>query len=300
MRPLERILESLSGDIRYNAALNHLTWFKVGGAAEVLYKPSSTDDLAKLIRQNNNEIAVTVIGAGSNLIIRDGGVEGIVVKLGRGFTDMEIISEREIAVGAACLDINLAAFCRECGIKGLEFLIGIPGTVGGGVRMNAGAYGSEFKDIITKVEGVDREGNVTTILAQDLKFGYRHTSLPEGFIVTRVFFKAVAGNSGEIADLMQEISRKRASTQPITEKTGGSTFANPEGYKAWQLIDQAGMRGQRVGEAEMSKLHCNFMINKGNATAADLENLGASVRRKVLETTGIGLEWEIKIIGKKQ
>jgi UDP-N-acetylmuramate dehydrogenase len=292
-------LRNLKGEVRFGAPLSHLTWFKVGGKAEVLFKPFDIEDLANLIRQNNGRKNVTILGAGSNTIIRDGGIDGIVVKLGRGFTSVQKVSDDMVVASAACLNFNLANFCKEHSLTGLEFLVGIPGTVGGGIKMNAGAYGHEFKDIVIKIEGVNEDGNIVSLSNADLGFGYRFSNLPQGFIVTKVFFKVDKGDKTEIAAKMLEINTKRTTTQPVTEKTGGSTFANPEGLKAWELIDQAGMRGYRVGEAGISALHCNFMINHENATAGDLENLGELVRKKVLESSGIDLRWEIKIIGKK-
>lgn len=288
----------IKGTYKLDYNLAPLTWFKVGGSADVLFKPEDTEDLAKFMKQNAGILPVTVLGAGSNIIFRDGGVHGVVVKLGRSFTDIEIVSNNELSVGAACLNYNLAKFTQGNSIKNFEFLIGIPGTVGGGVAMNAGSYGSEFCDIVKSIEIVDKDGNIKVIAASDIGFSYRKNSLPKGTIVTKVIFKTEIGDIDEIKSKMAKISKERSETQPITEKTGGSTFANPEGYKAWELIDKAGLRGKSVGDAIISTKHCNFMINNGNATAKDIEELGEFVRAEVKEKLGVELQWEIKLIGR--
>jgi UDP-N-acetylmuramate dehydrogenase len=289
----------IKGICKRDYNLKHLTWLKVGGNADVFFKPENTDDLVVFLKENKSSFPVTVIGAGSNLIIRDKGIEGVVIKLGRGFTDTEFIGDSLIAVGAGCLNFNLAKFCLANSITGFEFLVGIPGTVGGGVAMNAGSYGSEFKDIVAFVEAVDNQGNFTTLSAQEIGFSYRANSLPKDLIFTRVFFNVKNRSDKEkIAQKMKEITSMRNSSQPVVEKTGGSTFANPEGLKAWELIDKSCMRGKRVGGARMSEMHCNFMINYNNATASDMENLGELVRKAVKEDSGIELEWEIKRIGR--
>jgi UDP-N-acetylmuramate dehydrogenase len=277
-----------------------LTWFKVGGAADVLYKPVDEDDIANFLKQNGGKLPVTVIGAGSNIIIRDGGVEGVVIKLGSGFTEIEILPEGDLLVGAACLNFNLAKFTQANGIKGFEFLVGIPGTVGGGVAMNAGSYGLEFKDIVKSVYALDKMGAQMQIPLKDIGFDYRKNSLPTNLIYTKVVFRADRGDPNEIKLKMQDINKKRAETQPITEKTSGSTFANPEGKRAWELIDQAGLRGTRIGDAVISEKHCNFMINQGNANASDMEQLGEFVKNKVKDHSGIELKWEIKRIGRNE
>jgi UDP-N-acetylmuramate dehydrogenase len=289
----------IKGICKRDYNLKHLTWLKVGGHADVFFKPENTDDLVVFLKENKSSFPVTIIGAGSNLIIRDEGIEGVVIKLGRGFTDTEFIGDSLIAVGAGCLNFNLAKFCLANSITGFEFLVGIPGTVGGGVAMNAGSYGSEFKDIVAFVEAVDNQGNFTTLSAQEIGFSYRDNSLPKDLIFTRVFFNVKNRSDKEkIEQKMKEITSMRNSSQPVVEKTGGSTFANPEGLKAWELIDKSGMRGKRVGGARMSEMHCNFMINYNNATASDMENLGELVRKAVKEDSGIELEWEIKRIGR--
>jgi UDP-N-acetylmuramate dehydrogenase len=293
-------LPKIRGKYKENYNLAHLTWFKVGGAADLLYKPADEDDLVDFLKENNGELPVTVIGAGSNIIIRDGGIEGVVVKLGSGFTEIEILPDGNFLVGAGCLNFNLAKFALANSIKGFEFLVGIPGTVGGGVAMNAGSYSSEFKDIVHSVYAIDRLGEKMQIPLKDIGFGYRKNSLPIDLIYTKVLFLAEKGDDDEISSKMQDISKKRAETQPITEKTGGSTFANPEGKKAWELIDAAGLRGARIGGAFMSEKHCNFMINQGDATANDMEKLGELVRQKVKEHSLVELKWEIKRIGRNE
>lgn len=293
-------LPIVRGKYKENYKLAHLTWFKVGGAADVLYKPVDEDDIANFLKQNGGKLPVTVIGAGSNIIIRDRGVEGVVIKLGSGFTEIEILPEGDLIVGAACLNFNLAKFAQANGIKGFEFLVGIPGTVGGGVAMNAGSYGSEFKDIVKSVYALDKMGAQMQIPLKDIGFDYRKNSLPTNLIYTKVVFRADRGDPNEIKLKMQDINKKRAETQPITEKTSGSTFANPEGKRAWELIDQAGLRGMRIGDAVISEKHCNFMINQGNANASDMEQLGEFVKNKVKDHSGIELKWEIKRIGRNE
>ncbi len=283
---------------KYNLA--HLTWFKVGGAADVLYKPVDEDDIANFLKQNGGKLPVTVIGAGSNIIIRDRGIEGVVVKLGSGFTEIEILPEGDLLVGAACLNFNLAKFAGANSIKGFEFLVGIPGTVGGGVAMNAGSYGSEFKDIVKSVYALDKMGTKIQIPLEDIGFDYRKNSLPTNLIYTKVVFRADRGEANEIKLKMQDINEKRAATQPVTEKTSGSTFANPEGKRAWELIDEAGLRGMQIGDAVISEKHCNFMINQGSAKASDMEQLGEFVKNKVKDHSGIELKWEIKRIGRNE
>lgn len=295
-------LPDVQGEYRFNYNVSHLTWFKAGGSAEYFFKPLDSLDLVSFLVQNDNSLPITILGAGSNLIIRDGGVEGVVIKLGQNFTNIVLINE-ELHVGAGCLNFNLAKFCLNQCISGFEFLIGIPGTVGGGVVMNAGAYGREFKDIVAAVEVITRVGKILTLTSEEIGFRYRGNNFSEDFIVTKVIFNVVCGDQNAINILMNEIKEKRSITQPIKERTGGSTFANPNGknqiaYKAWELIDKAGLRGYRFGGAGMSELHCNFMINYGNATASELESLGEFVRAKVLDDSGISLEWEIKRIGK--
>jgi UDP-N-acetylmuramate dehydrogenase len=291
-------LPKISGEYRLGYNLSHLTWFKVGGPAEIFFKPLDSKDLASFIVQNQQRLPLTLLGAGSNIIIRDGGIDGVVVKLGQNFTGITIVNDNEIVVGAGCLNFNLAKFCQMHSIAGFEFLTGIPGTIGGGIIMNAGAYNSEFKDHVIAVEAIDNKGNFLIITNEEIGFKYRANSLPQDLIITKVIFKFALGDRNQIATVMNEINKKRLETQPIKERTGGSTFANPEHCKAWELIDQARMRGYQVGGASISKVHCNFMINHGNASANDLETLGNLVKKKVLENSGVDLQWEIKRIGK--
>jgi len=283
--------------LRQNADLSKTNWFRVGGTAEWLFKPSDANDLSAFLKSLPSEIPVTILGVGSNVIVRDGGIDGVVVKLGRGFTKMECDTEH-IYVGAACLDLNVAQFACDQSVSGLEFLCGVPGTIGGAVRMNAGAYGAELKDIFIEAEIVLRDGAIKIISASEMNFSYRSSGLPEGAIATKVVLCGKMGDAQKIAARMKEISSAREETQPVRSRTGGSTFKNPEGSKAWELIDKAGCRGLTIGGAQVSEKHCNFLINIGNASAADLENLGEEVIRRVKEKTGITLEWEIKRIGK--
>lgn len=292
-------LPSIRGEYKNNYDLSRLTWFKVGGLADVLFKPADSNDLADFLKQNKGKLPVMVLGAGSNVIVRDRGIEGVVVKLGRNFTEIESLANGDIAVHAGCLNFNLAKFAAASSIKGFEFLIGIPGTIGGGIAMNAGAYGSEFKDIVRSIIALDKNGKEHEFSCADAGFSYRKNNLPDGLIFTKIIFKTETGNIDEINQKMQQIMRSRSDTQPITEKTGGSTFANPEGARAWELIAAAGLRGGSIGGASMSSKHCNFMINNGSATASDMENLGELVREKVLESSGIELKWEIKRIGRE-
>ncbi len=294
---LEKYAGSFSGRLRSNVDLSRTNWFRVGGVAQWLFKPENTKDLSDFLRELPADIPVMALGVGSNVIIRDGFIEGVVIKLGRNFAQMTV-NNCELAAGAACLDINAALFACDHGLAGLEFLSGIPGTLGGAVRMNAGAYGAEIKDVLIECEIVLRSGEIKTLSAAECGFSYRRSSLPEGAIVTQVLLKTTSADRLAIAQRIQDIQNQREATQPIRTRTGGSTFKNPEGHKAWELIDRAGCRGMTLGGAQISEKHCNFMINTGNATAADLENLGNKVIEIVREKTGITLEWEIKLIGK--
>ncbi|MFY9589603.1 UDP-N-acetylmuramate dehydrogenase [Rickettsia endosymbiont of Halotydeus destructor] len=294
------ILPKIRGEYRRDYNLKHLTWFKVGGNAEIFFKPADTDDLINFLKQNNQKLSITILGAGSNIIIRDGGIDGYVIKLGQNFTNIEFTRANYLVVGSGCLNYNLAKFCQANLISGFEFLVGIPGTIGGGVAMNAGSYNSEFKDIVVEIEAVDFSGKTLTFSNEEIGFKYRGNNLPKDIIITRTIFKNKEGNEKDITKRMNEINNARSQAQPIKERTGGSTFANPANceYKTWQLIDKAGLRGYRIGDASISELHCNFMINHGNATAKELEDLGNLVQQKVFEDSGVILEWEIKRIGK--
>lgn len=291
-------LPQVRGRYSEGSDLSKVTWFRVGGPAQVFFKPEDPEDLAFFMRQRPSDVPVTPIGVGSNLLVRDGGVPGIVVRLGRSFTNL-MIRGNEIDVGAGFLDRNLALIAQEEGLTGLEFLVGIPGTIGGALRMNAGCYGSEVKDSLAAAFALDPKGHLKTLTSEDMDFRYRHCGIPEDWIFIGARFKARSGHPKLIAEQMQKIMSEREEAQPVRSRTGGSTFANPEGFKAWQLIDQAGCRGLKYGGAQVSEKHCNFLINTGNATAEDLESLGEEVRARVLKTAGIDLRWEIKRIGVK-
>jgi UDP-N-acetylmuramate dehydrogenase len=295
----ERLVDRLPpvrGRYSEDAPLAKITWFRVGGAAEVMFRPADAEDLAEFVKNRPADVPVTVIGVASNLLVRDGGVPGVVVRLGRGFTDIAI-EGATVRVGAGALDLNVAIAAREAQIAGLEFLSGIPGTIGGGLRMNAGAYGSEIKDVVRQARVIDEKGALRALDAAPLGFGYRRCAVPEGWIFVEATLAGRTGAKSEIARRMAEIQASRESSQPIRNPTGGSTFANPPGAKAWELIDRAGCRGLRRGGAMVSEMHCNFLINAGTATAADLEGLGEEVRRRVFEETGVRLEWEIRRVG---
>jgi UDP-N-acetylmuramate dehydrogenase len=284
------------GRIRANADLSKTSWFGVGGAAEFLFRPEDEADLALMLSQKPAAMPLTVLGAASNVIIRDGGIEGLVIRLGKGFAECTAQNDR-IIVGAASLSFNAASLAQQNGIGGLEFLVGIPGSMGGVLRMNGGAYGTQLSDVLIEAHALDEKGGKHILSPEQLHYTYRHCGLPEGWIFTGAVLQGKKEQAGVVKDCIDKISAEREKTQPIRSKTGGSTFKNPEGYKAWQLVDAAGCRGLMVGGAQMSELHCNFMVNTGNATAADLENLGEEVRRRVFEKSGIQLEWEIKRIG---
>jgi UDP-N-acetylmuramate dehydrogenase len=286
----------LRGRLLPNQSLAELTWFRVGGPAQVLFMPEDEDDLAHFLGAIPADIPVTVVGLGSNLIVRDGGVAGVVVRLGRGFNDVTVDGIRVVA-GAAVPDVKVARSAQEAGIAGLAFLRGIPGAIGGVLRMNGGAYKGETKDVLVEARAVDRQGRIHTLGNADMHYTYRHCGAPEDFIFTQATFKGAPGDRAAIAAEMDKITESREATQPIKSRTGGSTFKNPPGGKAWQLIDAAGCRGLVVGGAQVSELHCNFLINLGTATAADIETLGETVRKRVKESSGVDLEWEIKRIG---
>ena len=294
--PLIDRLPKVRGRLTADAPLAQVTWFRVGGPAEVMFRPADIEDLSTFLAAKPADVPVTVIGVASNLLVRDGGIKGVVVRLGRGFVEIEAKSDI-VHAGAGALDLNVALAAREAGIAGLEFLSGIPGTVGGGLRMNAGAYGREFKDVIETATALDARGGRHELALADLRLSYRHSGVPSDWIFVAARFKGAVGDKLEIARRMVEIQEAREQSQPIRAKTGGSTFANPPGHKAWQLIDQAGCRGIRRGGAMISDKHANFLINNGDATAADIEGLGEEVRARVLAKTGITLEWEIKRVG---
>jgi len=288
-------LPELRGRLMAKQPLGEFTWFRVGGPAQALFMPQDENDLAYVLR-NLPDIPVTVIGAGSNLIVRDGGVPGVVIRLGRGFNEIKVEANNRIRAGAAVLDVMVAREAQKAGIAGLAFLSGIPGSIGGALRMNGGAYGGETKDVLIEARGVDRAGTIRTFGNADMGFSYRHCSVPDDVIFTSATFQGRAGDPVQIAAEMTTIKKKREQSQP-RNRTGGSTFKNPPGHKAWQLIDAAGCRGLRVGGAQVSELHCNFLISGEGASASDIETLGETVRQRVKAHSGIELEWEIKRIG---
>jgi UDP-N-acetylmuramate dehydrogenase len=290
-------LPSVRGRLSENAALANVTWFRVGGPAEVMFRPADRADLSDFLKAKPADVPVTVIGVGSNLLVRDGGVPGVVLRLGRGFVEIAV-EDNELACGAGALDLNVATAAKRAGLGRLEFLCGVPGTIGGALRMNAGAYGREMKDIVLWAEAVDPRGRIHRLDRQTLGFAYRRSAVPEDWIFLGARLRGEADAPDAIAARMAEIQQARAESQPLRTRTGGSTFKNPPGAKAWQLIDRAGCRGLRQGGAMVSDKHCNFLINTGDATAADLEQLGEEVRRRVQAASGVELKWEIRRIGR--
>jgi UDP-N-acetylmuramate dehydrogenase len=293
---LKSRMPELRGRLLANQPLAELTWFRVGGPAQALFMPEDESDLAYFLKNLPGEIPVIVIGLGSNLIVRDGGIPGVTIRLGRGFNDVTVEGNR-IRAGTAVPDVKVARAAHDAGLTGLAFYRGIPGGIGGALRMNGGAYGRETKDALIEARGVDRQGNIRVYGNADMHYTYRHCGAPEDVIFTEALFEGQPGDRATIAAEMEKITQSREATQPIKSRTGGSTFKNPPGQKAWQLIDAAGCRGLVVGDAQVSEMHCNFLINRGNATAADIETLGETVRRRVKDNSGVTLEWEIKRIG---
>lgn len=300
--PIHR-MPDVTGKLRANVPLAPLTWFRVGGPAEVLFRPKDVADLQHFLKHCPSDIPITIIGATSNLLVRDGGISGVVVRLAGNFARIEMLDDTTLYAGAAALDMSVANFAADKSCGGLEFLSGIPGSIGGGLRMNAGAYGTEFKDVLRYADVIDGKGKTQRWTPEDMDMQYRHNNVPEDIIFTGAAFHCQKTEEDIIRANMAEIKSKRENSQPIREKTGGSTFANPcrdnpdIDKHAWQLVDEAGCRGFSVGGAQMSEKHCNFMINTGDATAADIENLGETVRQKVLDMSGIPLRWEIRRIG---
>ena len=290
---LREKLPELRGRLLGNEPLAPLTWFRVGGPAQALFLPEDEADLAYGLARLSSDIPVRLIGLGSNLIVRDGGVPGVVIRLGRGFSRITVESGHRIRAGAAVPDVKVARAAQEASITGLAFYRGIPGAVGGALRMNGGAYGGETKDVLIEARGVDRAGRIQIFSNAEMGYTYRHCGVADDVIFTEALFQGAPGDPAEIAAAMDKITESREATQPIKSRTGGSTFKNPPGHKAWQLIDAAGCRGLIVGGAQVSELHCNFLINLGNATASDIETLGETVRRRVKETSGVELDWEI-------
>ncbi|MDX3925074.1 MAG: UDP-N-acetylmuramate dehydrogenase [Shinella sp.] len=292
-------IKEVRGRLTPDAPMERVTWFRAGGLAELMFHPHDEDDLSTFLKLVPEDVPITVIGVGSNLLVRDGGIPGIVIRLSaKGFGDLEIAGENRIKAGAICPDKNIAAMALDHGISGFEFYYGIPGSIGGALRMNAGANGGETKDLVVEVHAVDRKGERHVLSNAEMGYGYRHSSAPQGLIFTHALFEGAAGDKTEIRTKMDAVRQHRETVQPIREKTGGSTFKNPDGNSAWKLIDEAGCRGLMIGGAQMSPMHCNFMINTGQATGYELEYLGETVRSRVLEHSGVMLQWEIKRIGK--
>ncbi|WP_406600799.1 UDP-N-acetylmuramate dehydrogenase [Microvirga rosea] len=295
---LTAAMPDLRGKLEANAPTAPLSWFRTGGPAQVLFTPADEDDLAYFLARLDPEIPILVVGLGSNLLIRDRGWEGVVIRLGKNFAEISVEAEHRIRAGAGAPDVKVARAAAEAGIAGLSFLRGIPGTIGGALRMNGGAYGGETKDVLVEARAVTRSGEKVVYTNAEMGFTYRHSSVPEDVIFTEALFGGRPGDRESILAEMNSITEARSSTQPVNTRTGGSTFKNPAGRKAWELIDAAGCRGLRVGDAQVSELHCNFLINHGSASAADIETLGETVRQRVREASGIQLEWEIKRVGR--
>ncbi|MEL7428884.1 MAG: UDP-N-acetylmuramate dehydrogenase [Pseudomonadota bacterium] len=301
-RLLDRLgnrFSAIRGRLLPDEPMSKYTWFQVGGPADLLFQPADEEDLALFLRGLPPEVPVMVVGVGSNLLVRDGGIEGVVIRLSaKGFGQVEQVSDTRLLCGAAVPDKRLAAKALAAGIGGFAFYHGIPGGIGGALRMNAGANGTETTDRVVEVHALDRKGERHILNHAEMGYTYRHSTVPDDLIFTKAVFEGMAETPETIREQMDAVQHHRETVQPVKEKTGGSTFKNPLGESAWKLIDAAGMRGFRVGGAQMSEMHCNFMINTGSATAADLEQLGESVREKVLENSAIQLHWEIKRIGR--
>jgi UDP-N-acetylmuramate dehydrogenase len=289
-------MPGLRGSLASHAPMAGLSWFRTGGPAQVFFEPADESDLAYFLAHLDPAIPILALGAGSNILVRDGGIEGVVIRLGKSFQEVTI-EGLFLHVGAGCLDVKLASAAAKAGLAGVAFFRGIPGTIGGALRMNAGAYGSETKNVLVSCRCVDRNGKIVELSNADMGFSYRHCAVAEDVIFTNAVFAGSPGDSQAILAEMAEITKARAETQPVNTRTGGSTFKNPPGHQAWELIDKAGCRGLALGDAQVSKLHCNFLINRGAARGADLESLGEMVRARVLETSGKALEWEILRVG---
>lgn len=294
---LAEALPGLRGRLRAGVSMAEITWFRVGGPAEVLFTPADEADLIYFLQGTPGEVPVTVVGVGSNLLVRDGGVPGVVIRLGRGFSEIDALDDARIRCGTAVPDVRLAQAAAKAEIDRLAFYRGIPGSIGGALRMNAGAHGTETRDVLIDARAVDRRGQLHVIGVDELGYGYRHCGAPADFIFTQATYQGEPGARTEIEKAMQEVAEYREEHQPTKARTGGSTFKNPPGHSAWRLVDAAGCRGLRVGGAHVSELHCNFLINDGAATASDIEGLGETIRERVEATSGLRLEWEIKRIG---
>jgi len=291
-------LPPVRGVYSANAPLKDVVWFRAGGPAEIMFRPADLDDLCAFLAARPKYVPVMVVGVGSNLLVREGGVEGVVIRLPASFGQVQEIAPNRIRTGAAALDSMVARKAAESGIGGLEFLRGIPGTIGGALRMNAGCYGREMKDILIEARAVDSQGRIVTLGLGDMGFTYRHSAVPEDYVFIDAVLEGTPDDPAAIRARMDKLVADREAAQPIRAKTGGSTFTNPPGEKAWQLIDRAGCRGLTQGEAQVSEKHCNFLINLGHASASDIEALGEEVRRRVKADSGIELEWEIKRVGR--
>ena len=290
-------MPALRGRLATGAMLADITWFRVGGPAQVLFTPADEADLAYFMARLPADIPVFTVGLGSNLLVRDGGVRGIVIRLGRGFSSITVEPGHRIRVGTAVPDVKLARAAADAGISGLAFYRGIPGSIGGALRMNAGAHGRETKDCLVEARAVDRQGNLHTLSLADMQLTYRHCGAPADYVFTEALFQGTPGDPAEIARQMEEVAQYREANQPIKERTGGSTFKNPSGQSAWRLVDEAGCRGFRVGGAKVSDMHCNFLINDREASAEDVERLGETVRARVHANSGVTLQWEIIRLG---
>ncbi|HEX8387522.1 MAG TPA: UDP-N-acetylmuramate dehydrogenase [Sphingomonas sp.] len=291
------VLPRVAGRLTERAPLAPLVWFKSGGAAETLFEPKDADDLSAFLADLDPATPVMPLGLGSNLIVRDGGVPGVVVRLGKAFATVERLNATTLRCGGGASGILVSSSARDAGIGGVEFLRSIPGTVGGFVRMNGGAYGREVKDVLVECDVVSRSGERRTLALSELGYAYRHSELPAGAVVVSATFRGHPAEASAIQTEMDRIAAKREASQPLRSRTGGSTFKNPPGHKAWALIDAAGCRGLRLGDAQVSEKHCNFLLNLGNATSAEIEALGEEVRAKVLARSGVELEWEIQRVG---
>jgi UDP-N-acetylmuramate dehydrogenase len=290
-------LPKLEGVAERGGSLADFIWFRTGGPAEWLVKPKDVEDLSRFLRELDPSVPVLPVGVGSNLIVRDGGVPGVVVRLPKSFASVTVEPGNRVRTGGGAMGITVASKARDAGIAGLEFLRGIPGTAGGAVRMNAGAYGREVADILVEAKIVLRDGTAETWPAERFGYTYRHSETPEGAVVVEALFAGVPGDPAAIGAEMDRIAEEREASQPLRSRTGGSTFKNPPGTKAWKEIDAAGCRGLRIGDAQVSEKHCNFLLNLGKATSAEIEALGEEVRRRVFERNGVRLEWEIQRVG---
>ena len=294
-------LPAVRGRYALDVDLSRTVWFRAGGRADVVFRPADIDDLSHFLSARPADVPVTVVGLGSNLLVRDGGVEGVVIRLRQGFRDVHVRWEGDralVEVGAGALDVNVARYCRDQGVDGLAFLSGIPGTIGGALRMNAGAYGYELADVVVEARALDRDGAMHVLTPDAMGLSYRHSAVPDDWIFVSAVLAGRRGEPAAIARHMEEINAQREASQPIRARTGGSTFTNPAGHSAWKLIDEAGCRGLTRGGAQISEQHCNFIVNAGGATASDIEGLGEEVRRRVEEKTGLSLRWEIRRIGR--